>query len=204
MQVSIIFCSCALIPFYIYIIPFAEGQKIAKKLSLQITKETRKLKALLQEYNAYNTAVNDGYESLPIEDVLDSSKLAYVLNPKLSAYSADKKELIDAYLLLKRSIEEKELIQSEMKNVISYYEYRVKILSLAMSHLSQSNVDYKRGGCALLAHLHKDAVQHLLQSRKLLLYVSEADHDSLHVSDAECYDSDSSFNSDSDSDFDIS
>ena len=88
-----------------------------------------------------------------------------------------------------------------MKNVISYYEYRVKILLQAMSHLSQSNIDYKRGGCALLAHLHKDAVHHLLQSRELLSYVSE--DDSLHVSDAEYYDSDSSFNSDSDSDFDI-
>ena len=30
-----------------------------------------------------------------------------------------------------------------------------------------------------------------------IYYVSEADHDSLHVSDAECYDSDSSFTSDS-------
>ena len=171
---------------------------------MQITKETRKLKALLQEYNACNTAVNDGYKSLSVEDVLDSSKLAYVLNPKLSAYSAEKKELIDAYLLLKRSIEEKELIQSEMKNVILYYEYRVKILLQAMSHLSQSNIDYKRGGCALLAHLHKDAVRHRLQSRELLSYVSE--DDSLHVNDAEFYDSESSyaFNSDSDSDFDIS
>ena len=31
----------------------------------------------------------------------------------------------------------------------------------------------------------------------IIYYVSEADHDSLHVSDAECYDSDSSFTSDS-------
>ena len=134
---------------------------------MQITKEKRKLKVLLQEYNACNTAVNDGYKSHSVEDVLDSSKLAYVLNPKLSAYSADKKELIDAYLLLKHSIEEKELIESEMKNVISYYGYRVTFTT-NVPHLSQSNIDCKRGGCALSAHLHKDAVHHLLQSRELL------------------------------------
>ena len=42
-----------------------------------------------------------------------------------------------------------------MRNVISYYEDRVEILAQAISNLSQSDVHYKRGGCALLAHLHK-------------------------------------------------
>ena len=174
-----------------------------KKLSSQITKETRKLKAFVQEYNAFNAVVNDGYESLSIEDVLDSSKMAHRLHPKLSAYSIDRQELIDAYLLVKRSHEEKELLQSEMKNVISYYEYRVQTLAQAMSSLSQSNLEYKRGGCALLAHLHKNAAQCLLESRHLLSYASVTKAESLHFVDEECYDSDSSCSSDSDTDFDI-
>ena len=137
--------------------------------------------------------------------MLDSSKVAQVLNPKLSTYSADKQELIDAYLRLKCSIEEKELIQSEMKNVISYYECRVEILTQAMSRLSHSNVYYKRGGCALLRCLHKDASQRLLQSKDLFSHVHDSEDDSLHFGAAECYDSDVSSNSgsDSDTDFDI-
>ena len=170
---------------------------------MQITKETRKLKILLEEYNACNATVSDSYEYVSFEDMLDSSKVAQILNLKLSIYSANEQELIDAYLRLKRSIEEKELIRSEIKNVISYYEYRVEILAQTISSLSHSNEDYKRGGCALLKCLHKKASQYLLQNRDLLSHIMHHEDDSQHLTATECYDSDSSSNSGSDSDTDF-
>ena len=59
-----------------------EGQKIAKKLSTQVARETKKIKALLQEYNA-SQAVAGSTGSLTVADGLDSATLAQTLHPKL-------------------------------------------------------------------------------------------------------------------------
>lgn len=76
----------------------------------RLQRRQESLRHLLQEYNACSAAITDSHKTLSIEDVLDSSKMAHVLSPKLSTYTAGKRELIDAHLLHKRSIEEKEEI----------------------------------------------------------------------------------------------
>ena len=58
-----------------------EGQKIARKLSIQITKQTQKLKTLLQEYNACHDAAGDSGGILSLSDVTDSAKLSQIINP---------------------------------------------------------------------------------------------------------------------------
>ena len=100
---------------------YTEGHKIAKKLSIQITKETQKFNALLQEYNTCHVATTGDCCTLSFADAIDSCKLAQILNPH-SSYSTAKQELIEAYLLLTRGGEEIHMLECDMKNVISYYE----------------------------------------------------------------------------------
>ena len=136
---------------------YTEGQKIAKKLSIQIIKETPKLKA---EYNAYNVATTGDCSTLSFADVVDSSKLAQIVNPN-SSYSIDKQELIEAYLLLIRSGEEIHMLECDMKNVISYYENRVNMLTVAMESPSEVALKCESGARALFQNLLQEANQQL-------------------------------------------
>ena len=145
---------------------YTEGQKIAKKLSIQIIKETQKLKALLQEYNAYNVATTGDCSTLSIADVVDSSKLAQIVNPN-SSYSIDKQELIEAYLLLIRSGEEIHMLECDMKNVISHYENRVNMLTVAMASPSEVTRKCESGARALFQNLLQEANQQLHKCRQL-------------------------------------
>jgi len=82
-----------------HLIP-VDGQKIAKKLSVQISKETKKIKSLLPEYNACQVVIGgDSAPSLLLEEAL-----AAVLKPNSSLPFDSKRELIDAYIPLKRSL----------------------------------------------------------------------------------------------------
>jgi len=67
-----------------HLIP-VDGQKIAKKLSVQISKETKKIKSLLPEYNACQVVIGgDSAPLLLLEEALDPSLLAAVLKPNSS------------------------------------------------------------------------------------------------------------------------
>ena len=113
---------CVLLCCFVFLCSFCNigGQKIAKKLSTQVSKETRVLKALLQEYNACQAILTGNYSGLTLMDALDSSTLAHILHPKLCAYTPGKQEIINAYLIMTRSIEEIEMLQSEMQNIIYF------------------------------------------------------------------------------------
>ena len=85
----------------------SDGQKIAKKLSQQISKETNVIKPLLKEYNSCCT---QPHHELNIADALDPSVLAEQLEQSgsiipASISSGKKREAIDAYLLIIRSKE---------------------------------------------------------------------------------------------------
>jgi len=67
-----------------HLIP-VDGQKIAKKLSVQISKETKKIESLLPEYNACQVVIGgDSAPLLLLEEALDPSLLAAVLKPNSS------------------------------------------------------------------------------------------------------------------------
>ena len=132
--------------------------------------------------------------------MLDSSKLAQLLNPKLSFYSTDKQELIDAYLMLMRSGEENEMLECEMKNVICYYEKRVEMLSNAIDNPSQLALECERGARALLLNLLQDARQHLDKCRQLFSNCLHQSSVSSSLSEINDSDISSESNSDCDSD----
>ena len=144
-----------------------EGQKIAKKLSIQVSKETRTLRALLEEYNTCQAISRDSSSSLTLHDVLDSSVLAKILNPKLSTYRPDRQQITSAYLMLTRSHEEMEMLQSDMKNVVLYYETRAKAIEDTIKEPCQLGPLYVRGAHALLQNMLPEANVQLAKCKQL-------------------------------------
>ena len=170
----------------------ADGQKIAKKLSVQITKETQKLKVLLREYNSFCNAAGEDGDRLSIADAVDSVRLAQILTPRSRCYSEKKEELIEAYLLLCRSSEELDMLRCDMQNAINYYENRVKVLETTIEGQLEVPQQCKRGACALLLGLLQDTQTELTKLRKLF------SEEELHPHP----ESDSDFSSDDESDDD--
>ena len=89
----------------------ADGQKIAKKLSLQISKETQKIKELLPEFNACHVVVGK-HEPLQLEEALDSSKLTTIVHPHSS--SSKRELIVHTLLYIKRAGEEISMVAMEM------------------------------------------------------------------------------------------
>ena len=134
---------------------FADGQKIAKKLAVQITKETKAIQALLPEYNACERAVGgeDGVSQLVLTEALDPNVLASVLRPQSSLPSKSKRELMDSYIMVKRSTEEVTMLETDMRNTIQYYfNQRATIEDLLK--LFKGNVQLERGSISLLKNMY--------------------------------------------------
>lgn len=129
----------------------ADGQKIAKKLSTQISKETLKIKALVQEYNACQS-VTGHTNCLTLADALDSSTLAKILQPKLCEITPHRQELINAHCMLKRSSEEIQMLKSDMAHTVQYYENRKSVIMNTVTSIDQEHA-YDRGARALLLSL---------------------------------------------------
>ena len=160
-----------------------------------MSKETRTLKALLEEYNACQTIATDGSSTLSLLDVLDPSTLAQILNPKLSVYKPGRQQIISAYIMLTRSHEEMEMLQSEMRNVVHYYETRVSAIKTIMDEPSRLETKYIRGAHALLHNMLIDTTVQLAKCKQLFAMCLNAP--------ASVYSEDSSDSSNHDSDLDI-
>ena len=63
-------CNTPAIIHCIITIVYIDGQKIAKRLSANITKETSTAKKLLQEYNAAASVVKEAHIPICVEEVL--------------------------------------------------------------------------------------------------------------------------------------
>ena len=118
-------CRIYLSLYYVSSFVSIDGQKIAKRLSVNITKETRTAKKLLQEYNTAASTVNDAHIPICLEEALlpdsDFWQTVHVAMPGSSALSwSTKKDITSAYLLKKRSEEELCLLKEEMQNVLVY------------------------------------------------------------------------------------
>ena len=104
----------------------ADGQKIAKRLSMAIKKESKKTKGLLDEYNATSSQLTEQYTPVSVSEVASMSSEFWVsLAPNAQKSSAvpwhTQRDIIQASLLMKRSKEEITLLEQDMQNVISYW-----------------------------------------------------------------------------------
>lgn len=144
---------------------FSDGQKIAKKLSIQISKETKGIMKLLQQYNA----CHDIESSLAINEALDPS----LISIKLQKYGTSghmiadgkKRDVIDAYLMYTRCQEEIQLLMDEAKNVVEYYDRKRNILINLIQSKDDSS-QHARGTKALLHQMLTQVDLCLSKSRR--------------------------------------
>ena len=131
----------------------AEEQKIAKKLSSQINKESITLQSLLEDYNAYGVS-NDPYsDHLCLPDVFNPSVVEAKLQSSgtwCSLAAGEKREIIDSYLALCRCREEIAMLQEDANNVIAYYTRRKSVILEEIQRHSCQESLYNMGATSLL------------------------------------------------------
>ena len=155
------------------------------------------MKTLLQEYNACQ-AVSGSINSLTLHDILDSSTLARLLQPKLCALTPDKQELINTYIMLKRTSEEICMLESEMANVTQYFEDRRDTIESTLMAI-KPECAYTRGARALLLNLLQVTRLQVDKCRRLFSVCLHQLHSaSLPEDDRDTEDSDSSSDDDDD------
>ena len=180
-----------------------DGQKIAKRLSSQILKETKRIKVLLLEYKVYPSKIE-----ISTEEALNPSLLSVKLDHKLKSKSmAVKQDIIQASLLIQRSREEISMLQCEMQNTLAFFEEK-KIIDAEIINLTQaqSTTDFIRGSIALLHHLKLKVMKVIEDCNSRFatinkdLIVTESSAESLanedsssSESDSDCYDSDNDY-----------
>ena len=151
-------CACMIIMGYYN---YSDGQKIAKKLCRQISKETAALKSLLKKYNIV-CASSKVSDTITMAEIFAPAAIEERLRGLGSRYSTiatgKKRQIIDAYLGLCRSKEELEMLKNEAKNIIYYYEERKKCIIAKLTDLSVNGDLYSRGSSAMLRQLftHND------------------------------------------------
>ena len=165
----------------------ADGQKIAKRLSSQITKETSNLKKLVLEYNA--RTIPD--PELSIEAAIDPHSTLFV-----SSVTKRKQDIIQAYLRKKRSEEEIELLKSEMKQTLHYLEQKEKMLTCACRSIAQCSEHFHLGAHNILTQFKWKVQLCIEKTRKAFKVTDPAetgdDSDDEDVSGSgSCSDSDS-------------
>lgn len=133
----------------------ADGQKIAKKLSRGISKETNRARQFLDEYNAILQA-EGCFAPVPVSEVLSlSSKFWYDEGMQKGCEKVPlsiQKEIIDAYLRTKRTNEEIKLVEQEMRNVIEYLHRKREIITNQINTYQKCDEDMFNKGAISLLH----------------------------------------------------
>ena len=128
-----------------------DGQKMAKKLSIQISKETKCVKRLLTEYNACCQSFSEPEtEQINFPQALDSSKVGETLQNygvSCTIASGRRREIIDAYLALTRSKEDISMLIQEAENIVTYYQKRRKVIVKEIEHVSQHGLFQQGDHC---------------------------------------------------------
>lgn len=176
-----------------------DGQKIAKKVSLQIGAETKRLKALLEDYKACLPV--DECPELTENEVFDPTIIEHKLQELgvwCDTITGERREAMDAFLMLQRSEEDLCMLREEAQNVVHYYSRRKSVIEKTIKEMKELNDDaFNKGMTALL---HKQ----LEQDSQLMIEASQVcetmNKDDVIDEDLLSYDSDSSEDFDYDSD----
>ena len=141
-----------------------DGQKIAKRLASSISKETATAKRLLQDYNTASSAVTDSFTPLSIQDILAPDSEFW--QSSISSYCRElswnmQKDIMNAYIIMKRTEEELSLLHQEMQNVLLYCVHRKECVVHEIESISKKDDQYHRGLVSLLQNLlWRDEVYH--------------------------------------------
>jgi hypothetical protein len=152
---------------------YADGQKIAKKLSLQISKATKAIQSQLEEYKVSTE------DTMTLSEALDPSAVETRLH-QLGSWGAiatgRRREIIDAYLALCRSNEEIEMLEQDARNCIAFYERKKEVITSELLYRSVNSDPYNRGAAALLMDLMHQTSHLLTDSIKTLGIISTRIH----------------------------
>ena len=123
-------------------------------LGQQLSKETSSIKCLLDEYNG-RCATSKAYYFLTMSEALSKGVIEGRLQGLGTSYSSiatgSKREIIDAYLMLTRAMEEIQMLQKEIENMLNYYSRREKCILLKLTELSDDqHRRYIRGAVGML------------------------------------------------------
>ena len=144
----------------------ADGQKIAKKLSTSISKETKRAKQLLVEYNEACSELHHQSPTSLLEILSPSSDFWARLSPAQYAESCQvpwkvRRDIVQAYLLMQGSEEEKQLLKDDMYATLTYWLERIECIAEATKEISSSADRFSRGATCSLQQLKWEAELHL-------------------------------------------
>lgn len=192
---------------------YADGQKIAKKLCCNITKETKRVKTLLEDYNSALFELQTGDLPVSMSEILSLSSDFWA--DHLTSNQTDsqqiplkaKEEITQAYFMIQRSDEEITLLRADMLATIKYWSRRRAIITDKLVQLatgSSSENLYLRGSKCLLQRLRWDAELHQVRATAMfsqcidlpdtIILDSNVTHDSV---------SSDGFGSDTDTDLEV-
>ena len=156
---------------------YTDGQKIAKKLTSQISRETRSIKSLLSEYHTCLSITNvSSSEVITLDETLNPSTIAKRLrNQCFVVASGEERQLIDAFVLLRRSTEEVCMIKEESRCVVTYYQERKQAILRVLEEFSGTQ-SYGRGAKAMLHQLLSRVAEQLELAHKTAEIVNSEVH----------------------------
>ena len=159
----------------VMVLNLTDGQKIAKRLATSITKETKKIKQFLEEYNVILAQLKS--QLCTVAEILDVDSTFWTTSHNLVAINASnetslshKKKLIEAYITMKRSDEELKMLTHEMQNTTMYWHTRKMHIKKQLRLVKESPLSttgtsylYLRGTQCLFTKLFYEAEQFLLR-----------------------------------------
>lgn len=191
-----------------------DGQKIAKRLSSSITKETKKAKGLLEEYNTTSLQldISRGQSPLQLQEILPinsefwrTSSLPECKTSKGVPWHT-KRDVIQAFLLKKRCEEELQLLKDAMQNVLEYWSNRIAAITGEIEQLQENDgSQFNIGAINSLKHLLWKSELQL--SKAIALFRNIVDDlvsmDTADACDQSDSDSDSSTSSESEDEYEV-
>lgn len=177
------------------------------KLSTSITKEMKQVKQLVEEYNRTCYKLDGHTLPTPVNDVLSPASTFWEnsIPTKMGSLNIPykvKKEIIQSFLLTRRSAEELELLKADMHAILTYWLKQISCISTAVAELVHDD-QYSRGAICLLLKLKEEsnfmlskAVEHFKDlieiPTSVMMNVTETDKSIYESSDSDVsYDSDS-------------
>ena len=132
-----------------------DGQKIAKRLSNGIDKETRRAGKLLEDYNTVSSHIQPSFSPLHLHDVLSPDSIFWTQDMPSTSCTLPftvKKNIIEAYLLMQRSEEEQQLLTTEIRNAIDFWNGCAVTLQESIDSMKSKTDLYSCGAASILQH----------------------------------------------------
>ena len=132
-----------------------DGQRIAKRLSSSVNKETSRARQLLNDYNTVSSEISTSFSPLILSDVLPADadiwqKYSPDTSTPVHVPLSVKKDITDAHFLMKRCEEELQLLTAEMHNSLTHWVNCAESIKESIATLRSDSSQYSRGLTSLL------------------------------------------------------